>query len=137
MVHALKLTHSLVKPGGWLINVHDLPIPHLIEVHTPEAAYKVGWLLNKEDMEDTRSALYALAQVVADHFFILEDERNFIYNITADGLKELQDWLAESWSSAILPDRITQQIEELSRDTGQSAKIVLPLQARMTLLKAV
>jgi len=44
MVHALKLTHSLIKPGGWLINVHDCPIPHLIEVHPPEAAYKVGWL---------------------------------------------------------------------------------------------
>ncbi|MHB1120658.1 MAG: hypothetical protein ACYC11_11415 [Bellilinea sp.] len=47
-------------------------------MQTPEAAYKVGWLLNLEDMEDTRSALYALAQVVVDGYFILEDEQAFI-----------------------------------------------------------
>jgi len=136
MVHALKLTHSIIKPGGRLINVHDLPIPHVIEVHTPAAAYKVGWLLNKEDMEDTRSALYALAQVVADHDFILEDERNFIYNITAGDLKELQDWLAESWSSATIPDRTIYQLEELTIDVGHLSRIVLSMQTRMTLLKA-
>lgn len=137
MVHALKLTHGILKPGGRLINVHDLPVPHLIEVHTPEAAYKVGWLLNKGDMEDTRSALYALSQVVVDGYFILEDERSFIYKIYADGVAELQDWLADKWSSAILPVPIIRRLEELNRETGQSARIVLPLQARITLLKAV
>ena len=106
-------------------------------MQTPEAAYKVGWLLNLEDMEDTRSALYALAQVVVDGYFILEDEQAFIYKIYADGVAELQEWLAECWSSAILPDRILQRLEELTRETGQSAKIVLPLQARITLLKGV
>lgn len=136
MVHALKLTRGIIKPGGWLINVHDLPVPHLIEVHTLEASYKAGWLLNKEDIESTRSSLYALSQVVLDGYFILEDERSFIYNISADSVTELQEWLAEWWSSATLPVPIIQRLEELTRETGQFSKIILPLQTRMTLLKA-
>ena len=136
MVHALQLARRILHNDGLLINVNDLPAPHIIEVHTPETVYKVGWLLDREDFVDTRSAFNALAQVVADRNFTLEDERNFDYNIYIDGLPELQEWLAEWWSSAIIPDRIVQRIEELTRDAPQPARIVLGLRVRMTKLRA-
>ncbi len=136
MVHALQQTHRILHPNGLLINVHDLPTPHVIEVHSSETVNKVGWLMDREDFENERSAFNALAQVVADRYFILEDERDFGYNIYVDDLNELQEWLAEWWATAILPDRIIQRIEELIRYAGQSARIVLALQARMTKLRA-
>lgn len=136
MVHALQQTHRILHPKGLLINVHDLPTPQVIEVHTHETVNKVGWLMVSEDFENERSALNALAQVVTDAYFILEDERDFSYNIYVDDLNELQKWLADSWTTAVLPDRITQRLEELIRDAGQSARIVLALQARMTKLRA-
>jgi hypothetical protein len=80
--------------------------------------------------------LGALAQVVADRSFLLEDERDFAYNIYADDLSELQDWLKEWWASAMLTDGILQRLEELTRDLGQSARIALLLRARMTKLRA-
>ncbi len=64
MVHALQLTHRVLHPNGLLINVHDLPIPHVIEVRSPKTVNKAGWLLDREDFDSTRSALNALAQVV-------------------------------------------------------------------------
>lgn len=136
MVHALQLAKRILHPNGLLINVNDLPAPHVIEVHTPETVYKVGWLLDREDFGDTRSAFNALAEVVADRYFTLEDERDFDYNIYIDGLLELHEWLADWWSSAILTDGIVQRLAELTRDAPQPARIVLGLRVRMTKLRA-
>jgi hypothetical protein len=130
-------THRLLHPNGLLINVHDLPTPHVIEVHSPETVHKVGWLLDKEDFDSTRSALNALAQVVADRYFILEDERDFGYNIYVDDLNELREWLAEWWASAILADRIIQRLEELIRDLGQSARICAGQQHRAQMIMSI
>ena len=136
MVHALQQTHRILHRNGVLINVFDLPTPHVIEVHSTDSVEKVGWLLDKDDFDSERSALNTLAQVVADRYFILENERDFIFNIYADDLNELQEWLAIWWESAILKDRILQRLEVLIRDVGQSARIVLVLRARMIKLRA-
>jgi len=136
MVHALQQTHRILHRNGVLINVFDLPTPHVIEVHSTDSVEKVGWLLDKDDFDSERSALNALAQVVADRYFILENEQDFIFNIYADDLNELQEWLAIWWESAILKDRILQRLEVLIRDVGQSARIVLVLRARMIKLRA-
>jgi hypothetical protein len=137
MVHALLHLHRILHPNGLLINVHNLPTPHVIAVHSPATVSKVGWLMDREDFASERSAFNALAQVVADRYFMLEDERDFGYNIYVDDLDELQVWLAEWWSSAYLPGKIIQRLEERVRDAGQSARIVLALQARMTKLSAL
>lgn len=137
MVHALQLTQKLLRPGGWLVNVHELPVPHLIEVTAPDAVHKVGWILDKDDFDTTRSSLRAVTQVVADGLFVLEDERNFIYNIYADDLTELQAFLAEWWSSAVVAERTIDRIDSLVRDAALPTRITLCLQARMSKLKAV
>jgi hypothetical protein len=136
MVHALQQTHRILNSNGWLVNVFDLPTPHVIEVHSRESVHKVGWLLDKEDFNNTRSALNALTQVVEDRVFNLEDEQDFRFNIYADNLPEFQAWLSEWWESAILTDGIILRLEGLIRDAGQSARIVLALRARMTKLRA-
>jgi hypothetical protein len=135
MVHALHLVHGILQPNGLLINVHDLPAPHVLEVHSSETVHKVGWLTDKEDFENTRFSLNALVQVVEDRHFVLEDEQNFGYNIYADELDEFQEWLAEWWSSVILTNRIFQRLEELTRDADKSTRIVCALQARMSKLR--
>lgn len=136
MVHALEQTHHLLKPGGWLINVNDLPVLHAVEVHTPKSLYRVGWLLDREDFYSTRSAFNALAKVVADEQFVFEDEQDFAYNIYVDGLIELQEWLSEWWSSALIQEKILRRLETLIQEGGQGSKIVMALRARMTKLRA-
>ncbi|MGD2159423.1 MAG: hypothetical protein PVG32_21280 [Anaerolineales bacterium] len=136
MVHALQQTYKILQPNGLLINVHDLPIPQVIEVHSPESVHKVGWLMDSEDFDNERAATNALTQVVADGYFDLEDERELMINIYMDDLSELWEWLAEWWETAILPERIVQRIEELIHEVGPSVRIVLAIQARMTKLSA-
>ena len=59
-------------------NVHDLPAPQVIEVFTPEVVTRVGWLLDRDDFDITRSTLHAFAQVVDDHDFLLEDDHRIL-----------------------------------------------------------
>jgi hypothetical protein len=127
----------LLRPGGALINVHDLPVHHLIEVHSAGDSVKAGWLLDNEEYAPERSAFDALARVVTDGDFQLEDERDFDFNVHVDQLQEFRDWLEEGWESAVLPDRTLQRLEELLRQGGQRATIVLRVPARMTLLRAI
>ncbi len=136
MVHALRETHRLLRPNGLLVDIHGLPTPHVIEVHSPEKVDKVGWLLDRDDFENERFAFNALAQSVVDGHFILEDERDFTHNVYLDSLDEFQQWLAEWWTSAILPQGTISRIEELLRHAGGSARIMLAWRARMTKLRA-
>ncbi len=125
-----------MKRDGILINVHDLPAPHVIEVHSAEAIIKAGWVTDRMDFEDERSAFNALVRVVSEGDFLLEDERDFCFNIYADGLRELQAWLAEWWESSVLLDKTIQRIEDILRQFDQAANVVLKVPARMTKLRA-
>ena len=135
MVHALKQTQRILRPNGLLINVHDLPTPQVVEVHAKNVFHKVGWIVDREDMDNTRSALKALAQVVNEGDLFLEDERDFAFNIYADNLPEMQAYLAEWWSSAVIAENIIARIKVLLKYESQPAKIVLALRARMTKLR--
>ena len=137
MVHALQQVHSILQPNGVLINVYDLPTPQMIEVRLLENVERVGFLTDSENYEPTIAAFNALAQVVADGYFNLEEQQDFSFNIYADYLKELQDWLAEWWSTAIIPTRSLQRIEELMQDARPRTRIVLALRARMIKLRVV
>jgi phosphoglycerate-specific signal transduction histidine kinase len=136
MVHALQQTYRILQPNGLLINIHDLPAPHVIEVLSAGTVHKIGWLRDSEDFENEISALNALARVVEDGYFDLEDERDFGYKIYVDDLTELQEYLLEFWETAILPDGIIQRLEERIQEAGPSTNIVLALQARMAKLRA-
>jgi hypothetical protein len=125
----------MLVPNGLIINAHYLPAPYIIEVHSPEKVNKVGWLLDSEDFASERLAFNALAHVVAERNFNLEDERDFGHNIYIDDLDEMKKWLAEWWESAILTQGTLQRLKDLMSDAGQPAKIVVALRARMTKLK--
>lgn len=136
MVHALVQVHQMLPSGGVLVDIHDLPAPHLIEVRAPGTAFKAGWFTDKTDYLEERSAFNALAQVVGEGRFVLEDQQDLNFNIHVDGVDEMQAWLSEKWQSAILPGRTLQRLEAAFRDAGQSAEIVVCMAARLTVLRA-
>jgi hypothetical protein len=137
MVHALKIAHSLLKPEGLLINIHNLPAPHIIGVCTAGSVIKAGWLTDCTDFKSERFAFDALARVISEGIFLLEDERDFSYHIHADDLHELQEWLAEWWEAAVLPEKTIQRVEDLIRHTGQATSVVIKVPARMIRLRSV
>ncbi|HSF80055.1 MAG TPA: hypothetical protein VLA49_02410 [Anaerolineales bacterium] len=137
MVHALHQARNLLKPGGLLVNIHDLPIPHVLAVHSAGTTSRAGWLLDQVDFENERSALNALAQLVSEGSFLLEDEQDFVFDVYVDDLPELQKWLADSWESAYLSDSTIQRIVGLYQQAAQKARIVLKVPTRMTKLRVI
>ncbi len=136
MVHALTLAHSLLAPGGLLLNVHDLPIPHVIEVHAGGKEIKAGWLMDSSDFNDEREALNALSEVVEMGQYVLEDEREFDFKVHADNLAELQDMLAEGWQSAVLPKATIKRVNWILGEASGGTAVVLVVPTRMTRLRA-
>jgi len=135
MVHALQQTHRMLQPNGILVSAQFLPAPNVIEVYSAETTRIAGWLLDREDFMDERAAFNALAQVVADRDFMLEDEQAIDHNIYVDSLSEFQVWLGEWWESSILPETTLQRLEELMLAADPSAQIRVAIKARMTKLK--
>jgi len=135
MVHALKIVRDALSSGGCLISIQDLPVPNVIEVHSGGKSMRVGWLQSKADFMEERSAYAALIRVVQDGLFILEDEEDFDFRIYWDGIKELQDCLADNWESSYIPDITLKRIEDVTSNPDLPYKVVLKSPARMTKLR--
>jgi hypothetical protein len=135
MVHALVQIHGMLQPDGILISVHDLPYPHTVEVHSSGNVLEAGQLLDSADYEDERLAFEALARVVSDGLFLLEDEQEFYFNIHAGNIGDLQQLLTEEWETAILPDETVARVENILRRIDQEYEVVLRVPTRMTKLR--
>jgi hypothetical protein len=137
MVHALQQVHQLLRPQGWLVNLLDLPVPAVIEVHAAGAVTRVGWMLDRGDFLEERSTLNALAQVVGQGDYILEAEQDFVRNFHVDSLAEFNTWLVEKLTSALLPGETAQRLAALLRQAAQPSKIVVAARSRITKIRAV
>lgn len=135
MVHALRKTRSLLRPAGFVLEVHDVPRPPRIEVHTPLAEYFAGYLLSYIDFGDLRLAEEALDQVVEDGQFSILGEHFFNYPIRADSFADLEDLLSESWDDSYLTEGTAKRIKDLIKSVEGETKIVLVLTARLTILR--
>jgi hypothetical protein len=135
MVHALQNARRLLKPDDIVIEVHNLPIPPVIEVHSATSIFKVGWLLDKTDFEFERSAFNALFQVIENGEYVLEDQRDFPFNTQVDNLEELTCWLDQWWESAILSEPTVKKIKAVLDRAGNCSKIVTVIPTRMIKLR--
>jgi len=94
MVHALEGIHELLRPDGCLIDLHPAPAPTLIEVHhggivtfsTPAPG---------QTFEDIRHADDAIALVIEDGLFTIEQVSQFELRTYASSAAELHDYIVE------------------------------------------
>ncbi|MEN6524358.1 MAG: hypothetical protein ABFD14_11610 [Anaerolineaceae bacterium] len=135
MVHALQSVRKLLVPHGIVIEVHNLPVPPVIEVHSGTSIIKVGWLLDKTDFEVERSAFNALFQVIENGEYLLDDQRDFLFNTQVDDLQEMQSWLDQWWESAILSELTNKKIKAAMDQAGKGSRIVTVIPTRMVKLR--
>ena len=129
MVHALEEIHRLLKPAGTLIEIHPSPeVPPLVEVRSN------GRLSFAEDdpgfdyAEDLRQAEAAVASVVDQGMFVLEDRRRFELRTYADSVKELRDhWEV---AGAYSPEEKEETLVHLRDDMYERANAVMEEAAR-------
>jgi hypothetical protein len=125
MVHALELTHGLLKPGGLLIDIHPSGEPPSIEVHASGKVQLAGHLQETDDFVEYFQADDALAEVTVRGLFELEHQALFPFAIHASTTQALTDFLANEWSDAVLTAKVSKRLAELMAEPAEGKEIVM------------
>jgi hypothetical protein len=136
MVHALETTHSLLKAGGVLIDIHPNGEPPLIEVHTDGEIRLAGYLDETDDFVEYFEADNALANVIGRGLFELEREGLFTFMQHALTIKALSDFLEAEWSDAVLHEETIERATELMGEPREGREIVLRERVRIARFRA-
>ena len=136
MVHALEITHDLLKTGGLLIDIHPSGEPPLIEVHVGGEVREAGQLEETNNFVEYFQADDALADVTSRRLFRLEREGLFMHILHASTITALADFLEEEWSDSILREETIQRAAELMGKPGKNREIVLRESVRIARFRA-
>ena len=131
MVHALEKTHHLLKPGGGVIDLHDIPAPSSLAVRVGAHSHDIGQLLDHSDFAKLRATDKALAQGVAVGLYTLEEESCFDYRIYLDSLDAFHQWLTGLWDTTYLSDDTMERLGHLMDDDSAEATLIVGMASRI------
>lgn len=112
MVHALEEIHRLLKPSGFLINIHPVAEHSSIEIHRNGKIDFVGYLEVHQWCVDFEQADNALTEIVQRGLYYIEQ-------------KEIFDTLTQYDSAAEMCTSFKEEIDKYARD-DESADEAVP-----------
>ena len=134
MVHALEQIHSLLNPGGYLIDIH--PNGKLVEFILPldQREQRIGYLQESDDYIEYRQADEAIQTVIKKGLFQVEGTGEFEFLVHADSFDDLKTYLEEKWSDAVITDEVNANAKKLEAEYGVK-KTILRERIKIGLLK--
>ena len=146
MVHALEEIHRLLKPDGFLIDIHPVAGHSSIEIHHNGELDLVGYLKVRQWCFDFQQADIALAKIVQRGQFIVEQKSMFDTLTYYDSAAEMAAALKESIHKFVREgepideevsqvDTLAQQAEELMRAAGPRAELIMRERNHISQLK--
>ena len=136
MVHALEITHGLLKSGGLLIDIHPNGERPPIEVHVGGETRLAGYLDETDDFEEYFKADEALADVSGRGLFVLESEGLFMFKTHASTITELADFLGAEWTDSVLSEETIARAKEMMGEPGEGREIILREDVRIARFRA-
>jgi 2-polyprenyl-3-methyl-5-hydroxy-6-metoxy-1,4-benzoquinol methylase len=125
MVHALETIHTLIKPGGVLLDIHPRQDKAWVEAQVNGKEYFLDVLEETDDYIEYKQANEALAQVVENGQFAMEETGKFIFIIHADSMEEMRSFLVENWKDAILNKSLDDKAREYFSKAADSFEILI------------
>jgi hypothetical protein len=125
MVHALKETRRVLKPGGILIDLRPA-LKHRRAGLGGGASVKWVGVMH-EDFDDDRAANRAVAQVLREGLFHRESKTQFDLDRVMDSLDDFRAWLDDFGSLKILPSHewLYRRLERAQEKAGTPAQITV------------
>ena len=119
MVHALEQIHDLLKPGGHLIDIH--PNGELNEFYYAlnDKEHFLGYMLETDDYIEYRQADEAIGTAIRKGLFCLNSAGGFEFRTYADSFTEMQEFLNENWSDALITDEVIANAMALEKEHGE------------------
>jgi hypothetical protein len=125
MVHALETVHSLIKPGGLLIDIHPGLEKALVEVRANGKDYFLDVVEETDDYVEYQQAGDALAQVVDRRFFTFEEAGKFLFIIHAESMEEMRVFLAENWKDSVINESVDGKARDYLSKAVESFEILV------------
>jgi len=136
MVHALEEIHRLLKPSGFLIDIHPVSEHSSIEIHNHGNVDIAGQLKVLQWCVDFEKADEALAEIVQRGKFVVEEKSMFDTLTHYDSVAEMGASFKESIGKFARDDEsanedvtqietLTVRSEELLQAAGGGAELIL------------
>ena len=125
MVHALETVHSLIKPGGKLIDIHPGVDKAWVEVRVNGKDYFLDVIQETDDYIEYQQASDALAQVVDRKLFTFEEAGKFLFIIHAGSMDEMREFLSANWKDAVLNDSLDGKARDYFSKAAESFEILI------------
>jgi hypothetical protein len=113
MVHALEIVRKLLKPGGYLVDIHPSGEPPCIELVWDGHRTLAGHLQESDDFIEYSQAQAALDQALQLGWFDMERRDDFPFVTLSSSIGELRRYLEDNWSDAILDPEIDRGVEKI------------------------
>ena len=123
MVHALKIIHTLLKTSGLLVDIHPMGEPPEIVVRSGRKTAHAGWLQESDDFVEYPQATLAIEQSIAEGWYAVEKQRDFIFITQAETVDMLRTFLEAQWKDAIVPSEAMQLAQEYIASMGEGSKV--------------
>ena len=135
MVHALETVHSLIKPGGLLIDIHPGLDKAWVEVRVNGKDYFLDIVEETDDYIEYRQANEALTEIVKRGLYSVEESGKFIFIIHAGSMDEMREFLSASWKDAVLNDSLDGKAREYFSKAAESLEILIREEILITRFK--
>jgi len=135
MVHALQTIQRLLKPGGFLIDIHPSTSRPEIIARTQAGTQFIGYLEETDDLIEYVQAEAALEQSIREGIFRLEYRDQFTFTNYTETIQSLKNYLSEKWKDAILTPQVLEKAQALQNGPGGVEEILLVEQVRIARLR--
>ena len=135
MVHALETVHSLIKPGGRLIDIHPGLDKAWVEVRVNGKDYFLDVVEETDNYIEHRQANEALTEIVKRGLFSAEESGKFIFIIHAGSMDEMREFLSANWKDAVLNDSLDGKAREYLSKAAESFEILIREEILITSFK--
>lgn len=148
MVHALEKIHRLLKPNGFLIDIHPVAEHSSVEIHQNENINLVGQLEVSQWCVDFQEADKALEEIIKRGIFMVEQKGMFETLTYYDSATEMGTALKQSIHKYVREGEpvdeeishvevLAAQAEELLQAAGGKAMLVLREPDHISRLKPI
>ncbi len=135
MVHALETVHTLVKPGGLLIDIHPGLDKAWVEVRVNGKDYFLDVVEETDKYIEYQQASEALTEIVKLGLFSVEEPGKFIFIIHAGSMGEMREFLSANWKDAILNDSLDGKARDYFSKAADSFEILIRQEILITTFK--
>src|SRR5262245_2822337 len=111
MVDALRRAHRMVKPDGYVLDLHPSANPAAVQV----GDISTGRIASNDAPERHAAAGAALAAAIDEGLFEVERAAVFTFYTYGDTVDELREHVAENWRDARIEEETVERTREVLR----------------------